>query len=144
MNNILLTEKYLIEVKSNIKNFVTQLQDYKMPTQTITGILELILCINGQDAKAEEAMDLIYTQLPELFHMKTALEALENLAQLLNGNMNFLFESEGPHKAQEFIFMTRNMISEEIHRLEQLEKMYEKQDQVEEDIMESINHMNIK
>lgn len=143
MNNILLTEKYLIEVKLNIKNYVSQLQDYKICSKIITGILELILCINGEDVKSEQALDLIYTQIPEIFHMKLALEALVNLAQLLNGDMNFIFESEGTFKAQEFIFISKNLITEEIQRLKNIENMYGNQDQTENEIIESINQINL-
>ncbi len=85
MNNILLVEKYLIEVKSSIKNLITECENYNIPHDYIKGLLDYIVLVNGDDIKADEVLDLIYCQLPELYHHKQAMDLVNNLVQYLMG-----------------------------------------------------------
>jgi hypothetical protein len=118
-----MVEKYLTEVKLSLKNFIDNLKNFPFSYKVIKGVFEIIFCVNGEDVKPQEAVDLIFLQLPELYHCQGAMDFVENICSLLAGSLNYLFITE--LDAAHFVLMIKSVIIQEIDKLKILTELHE-------------------
>ena len=142
MNNILLLEKYLVEIKTSIKNFIQECENFKIPYEYIKTVMEYIYLTNGDDIKASEVIDFIFTIVPELYHCHVAIEAMNNLISLFNGDMNYLFNGNGMNvTVDEFILMAKNILKIEMEKYDEINSLYKENDV--DNLLSNINNINI-
>jgi hypothetical protein len=105
--------QYVIEVKSSLQNFVKVCEEYNMSYDTIKGILELLICLDKNPHCHRDVLEMLFSQLPELYHIKPGMEFIENISQLFSGSMgNLLSEQE-----DELIEISKNFLKEEMYKL---------------------------
>jgi len=140
-----MVDKYLTEVKISIKNFIDTLKNFPFSYKVIKGVFEIILCVNGDDVKPQEAVDLIFLQLPELYHCLGAIDFVDNICALLAGSLNYLFINE--LDAAHFVLMIRSVIIEDINKLKRMNELYEDGNmsinKKEEDLINYLENMNL-
>lgn len=140
MNNILLVEKYLAEIKTLLANFIHECEQFNLPYDAIIGVLELLVCIDNVNTQAKEVYDLIFIQLPELYHCKTAMDFVDNVCQLFSGGMNELLTIENSNF---FISVVKNVFQEEMNRLEYYRNRSISQGE-DGDLLAELENINLK
>ena len=107
-------ENYLFEVKKDLNKFVENCREYNLSFNTIKNVLELLICIDKNPITQKDVFELIILQIPEILHVKNAIIFIENISQLFSGSLASLIM----HEEEKFISISKNLLSEEMKRLE--------------------------
>lgn len=113
--------KYLSEIRSSTKSAINQFKDYCLPHEHILEIFNVLLCIDGIETHAEEALELLLTQLPEILHCKDAYFIIESISGLFGGLMNDIIDYN-----KDLILQAKNIVREEIYYFKLENNLFDK------------------